>query len=84
MMQDHLDRTRTETAAIRTQVDKARKVLEGLGSLDLSAIQKEGESATAQILAESPTGIRAAREKLEYENHKKQAIAWAAADSFVE
>ncbi|EHK26829.1 uncharacterized protein TRIVIDRAFT_187825 [Trichoderma virens Gv29-8] len=43
MMQDHLDRTRTETAAIRTQVDKARKVLEGLGSLDLSAIQKIGE-----------------------------------------
>ncbi|KYK61138.1 hypothetical protein DCS_02279 [Drechmeria coniospora] len=34
MMQDHLDRTRAETAAIRTQVDKARSVLEGLGSLD--------------------------------------------------
>jgi hypothetical protein len=35
MMQDHLDRTRTETLAIRTQVDKAKRLLEGLGSLGL-------------------------------------------------
>ena len=34
LMQDHLDRTRRETVAIRTQVDKARRVLEGLGSGD--------------------------------------------------
>ncbi|RDA90842.1 hypothetical protein CP533_1533 [Ophiocordyceps camponoti-saundersi (nom. inval.)] len=33
MMQDHLDRTRAETLAIRTQIDKTRSVLEGLGSL---------------------------------------------------
>lgn len=33
MMQEHLDRTRRETVAIRSQVDKARRVLEGLGSL---------------------------------------------------
>ncbi|KAM4063209.1 MED7 protein [Hirsutella rhossiliensis] len=35
MMQDHLDRTRAETVAIRTQVDKTRRVLEGLGSLGM-------------------------------------------------
>ncbi|KAH7323084.1 mediator complex, subunit Med7 [Stachybotrys elegans] len=40
MMQDHLDRTRSETIAIRTQVDRARRVLEGLGSL---TIQEEGK-----------------------------------------
>lgn len=33
MMQDHLDRIRRETVAVRSQVDKARRVLEGLGSL---------------------------------------------------
>lgn len=37
LMQDHLDRTRAETVAIRTQVDKARSVLEGLGSLGLAS-----------------------------------------------
>ncbi|KAF4507339.1 hypothetical protein G6O67_005987 [Ophiocordyceps sinensis] len=35
MMQDHLDRTRAETVAIRAQVDKTRRVLEGLGSLGI-------------------------------------------------
>lgn len=35
MMQNHLDKTRDETVAIRTQVEKARKVLEGLGSMGL-------------------------------------------------
>ncbi|QUC21044.1 uncharacterized protein UV8b_05285 [Ustilaginoidea virens] len=37
LMQNHLDRTRSETVAIRTQVDKAKRVLEGLGSLDLDS-----------------------------------------------
>lgn len=37
MMQEHLDRTRRETVAIRSQVDKARRVLEGLGSLTVPA-----------------------------------------------
>ncbi|KAL2759283.1 hypothetical protein ACRALDRAFT_2075780, partial [Sodiomyces alcalophilus JCM 7366] len=38
LMQSHLDRTRNETAAIRAQVDKAKRVLEGLGSLELPVI----------------------------------------------
>ncbi|KAM0279729.1 hypothetical protein ACHAQH_004420 [Verticillium albo-atrum] len=35
LMQSHLDRTRAETAAIRAQVDSAKRVLEGLGSLEI-------------------------------------------------
>ncbi|KAI5459376.1 MED7 protein-domain-containing protein [Mariannaea sp. PMI_226] len=35
LMQEHLDRTRTETMAIRAQADKARRVLDGLGSLSV-------------------------------------------------
>ncbi|KAK7421657.1 Mediator of RNA polymerase II transcription subunit 7 [Neonectria punicea] len=40
MMQEHLDRTRTETMAIRTQVDKARRVLDGLESLSVPEVPK--------------------------------------------
>ncbi|KAM3443809.1 hypothetical protein MY4824_000257 [Beauveria thailandica] len=45
MMQDHLDRTRTETLAIRTQVDKAKRLLEGLGSLGLGGDTAAGAGA---------------------------------------
>ncbi|KAL7800783.1 MED7 domain-containing protein [Trichoderma afarasin] len=78
MMQDHLDRTRTETAAIRTQVDKARKVLEGLGSLDLSAIPKE------QILVEDPTATWTDEENLLVEKTLREAKVWAMADAVIE
>ncbi|KAL7931514.1 MED7 domain-containing protein [Trichoderma chlorosporum] len=83
MMQDHLDRTRTETAAIRTQVDKARKVLEGLGSLDLSAVQKDGESATAQTLADSPTASWTDKDRLDHEKYMKAIETWSSADAFI-
>ncbi|KAL6811825.1 MED7 domain-containing protein [Trichoderma camerunense] len=78
MMQDHLDRTRTETAAIRTQVDKARKVLEGLGSLDLSAVPKE------QILVEDPTATWTDEENLLVEKTLREAKVWAMADAVIE
>ncbi|KAF4121400.1 hypothetical protein GMORB2_1807 [Geosmithia morbida] len=38
MMQDHLDKVRSETVAVRSQVDKARRVLEGLGSLTVPSV----------------------------------------------
>ncbi|KAJ9144119.1 Mediator of RNA polymerase II transcription subunit 7 [Pleurostoma richardsiae] len=37
LMQGQLDRTRAETAAVRAATDKARSVLEGLGSIDVPA-----------------------------------------------
>ncbi|EHK44660.1 uncharacterized protein TrAtP1_002770 [Trichoderma atroviride] len=73
MMQDHLDRTRTETAAIRTQVDKARKVLEGLGSLDLSLFKGHG-------LAGGDDGEQGAAARMDEE---REAAAWATADALI-
>ncbi|EGX97053.1 Mediator complex, subunit Med7 [Cordyceps militaris CM01] len=60
MMQDHLDRTRTETLAIRTQVDKAKRLLEGLGSLSLVDGATTGAAgAVAQQAAEQKHGTEA-------------------------
>ncbi|KAM0454805.1 hypothetical protein ACHAPV_008178 [Trichoderma viride] len=72
MMQDHLDRTRTETAAIRTQVDKARKVLEGLGSLDLSLFKGEGLAVGGDDV---DVGVRTEEER--------EAAVWATADALI-
>ncbi|KAF6806050.1 hypothetical protein CMUS01_14469 [Colletotrichum musicola] len=44
LMQSNLDRTRAETAAIRAQVDKAKRVLEGLGSLDAPKMPEDTSS----------------------------------------
>lgn len=80
MMQDHLDRTRTETAAIRTQVDKARKVLEGLGSLDLSAYKMQGEEAVSIGQGDDAEAVGAA---LRTEEERREAAAWATADALI-
>ncbi|KLU85872.1 hypothetical protein MAPG_04892 [Magnaporthiopsis poae ATCC 64411] len=40
LMQDHLDRTRAETAALRAATDRARRVLEGLGSIEVPAVDE--------------------------------------------
>lgn len=73
MMQDHLDRTRTETAAIRTQVDKARKVLEGLGSLDLSLFKGEGLAVGGDDV---DVGVARTEEE-------REAAVWATADALI-
>lgn len=65
LMQSHLDRTRNETAAIRAQVDKAKRVLEGLGSLELPAIPDLQDYAVKEA---------AAREK---EHLVHEAEVWA-------
>ncbi|CAM1505752.1 Fc.00g113890.m01.CDS01 [Cosmosporella sp. VM-42] len=69
MMQEHLDRTRTETMAIREQVDKARRVLEGLGSLGVPEVPK-------------PLGQAEDNERgLDALAVEREAEVWAAADA---
>ncbi|KAH6609960.1 med7-member of rna polymerase ii transcriptional regulation mediator complex [Trichoderma cornu-damae] len=80
MMQDHLDRTRTETAAIRTQVDKARKVLEGLGSLDLSSFKMEEENIAVRT---ATAAARTREEEREAAAMEREAAAWATADALI-
>jgi len=41
-MQDQLDSKRAETAAIRGVVDKAKRALEGLGSMEIPPVESEG------------------------------------------
>ncbi|PTB65539.1 MED7-domain-containing protein [Trichoderma citrinoviride] len=83
MMQDHLDRTRTETAAIRTQVDKARKVLEGLGSLDLSLFQEQQLDGADRILDASPLTDMTAADMHRGERRERAAAAWCMADALL-
>lgn len=71
MMQDHLDRTRTETLAIRTQVDKAKRLLEGLGSLNI------GDRAAA--VAPSAGATQPAEQKQSAEEAKDTTTTTAAA-----
>ncbi|KAM5342794.1 hypothetical protein ACJ41O_013760 [Fusarium nematophilum] len=68
LMQEHLDRTRTETMAIRTQVDKARRVLDGLGSLSVPDVPK-------------PLGQKEDREDWEALKEQRETDVWAATDS---
>lgn len=72
MMEDHLDRTRAETAAIQTQVDKAKRVLEGLGSLGAAAEPQKQDSTADTSDAE---------EKLAQE--KEEKASWMALDALI-
>ena len=74
LMQDHLDRTRAETVAIRTQVDKARSVLEGLGSLGIAP----SERASAEALSGEDALDGAQAKGLMAE---RDIEAWAATDA---
>ncbi|KAJ4223520.1 Mediator of RNA polymerase II transcription subunit 7 [Fusarium solani] len=69
LMQEHLDRTRTETMAIRTQVDKARRVLDGLGSLSVPDVPKplgqaEEEEDYAALAAQREADVWAATDAM--------------------
>ncbi|KAJ6438814.1 mediator of RNA polymerase II transcription subunit 7 [Purpureocillium lavendulum] len=96
MMQDHLDRTRAETLAIRTQVDKARSVLEGLGSLGLGGAASAttgGEDGPARTAAGGGAdgdkgggiaGVGGADEDAERERQRlreREKEIWAAVDA---
>jgi len=48
MMQDRLDSTRAETAAVRSVVDKAKRMLEGLGSMEIPTVEPIQPSSGGQ------------------------------------
>ncbi|SPO04739.1 related to MED7 - member of RNA Polymerase II transcriptional regulation mediator complex [Cephalotrichum gorgonifer] len=77
MMQDHLDRTRAETAAVREAVDRTKRVIEGLGSIEVPAErQAPASDATGGDAAADggkDGGLGAARE----------AEVWGAADELL-
>ncbi|KAG6030827.1 hypothetical protein E4U41_007755 [Claviceps citrina] len=70
LMQSHLDKTRSETVAIRTQVDKARRVLEGLGSLPVGG-------AGGEPLG----GGRSVEPEEELLRRRRERELWAAVDA---
>ncbi|VUC38242.1 unnamed protein product [Clonostachys rosea] len=73
LMQEHLDRTRRETTAIRSQVEKARRVLEGLGSLTIPAEAVRG--------AEAGEDAAQVAEELKALDRRRDAELWAATDA---
>ncbi|KAK6216947.1 hypothetical protein QIS74_07061 [Colletotrichum tabaci] len=72
LMQSNLDRTRAETAAIRAQVDKAKRVLEGLGSIETPKVPGKASM--------SVDGELTAKEIEAFGNAREQEV-WAEADA---
>ncbi|KAK2012124.1 MED7-domain-containing protein [Colletotrichum eremochloae] len=64
LMQSNLDRTRAETAAIRAQVDNAKRVLEGLGSIETpKAPEKMTSAIDGELTAKQVEAFGRAREQ---------------------
>jgi mediator of RNA polymerase II transcription subunit 7 len=70
MMQDHLDKTRGETAAIQTQVEKARAVMRDLGSLGLGEVDFVRGKGAGEVEDE--------KEKL---RRRREMEVWTATDA---
>ncbi|KAH8902060.1 MED7-domain-containing protein [Coniochaeta sp. PMI_546] len=80
LMQDQLDAKRAETAAIRAVVDKANRVLEGLGSIELPP---DGGINTPKIGKQPVNSVQAKNHTRLHEELRRarEKASWAALDS---
>ncbi|KAB5543136.1 MED7 protein-domain-containing protein [Coniochaeta sp. 2T2.1] len=80
LMQDQLDAKRAETAAVRAVVDKAKRVLEGLGSIELP---QDGSISTPEIGAQPVNSVQAKNHTRVHEELRRarDKASWAAMDS---
>lgn len=74
LMQEHLDRTRTETMAIRAAVDRARRVLDGLGSL---SVPEEDEGGVGGVKGVGEGEVKVDGEAVQRQREKD---VWAFVD----
>ncbi|OIW25454.1 MED7-domain-containing protein [Coniochaeta ligniaria NRRL 30616] len=80
LMQDQLDAKRAETAAIRAVVDKAKRVLEGLGSIELPP---DGSISTPEMGMQPVNSVQAKNHTRVQEEQRRarEQAGWAALDS---
>ncbi|KAB5518894.1 MED7 protein-domain-containing protein [Coniochaeta sp. 2T2.1] len=80
LMQDQLDAKRAETAAVRAVVDKAKRVLEGLGSIELP---QDGSISTPEIGVQPINSVQAKNHTRVHDELRRarDKASWAAMDS---
>jgi mediator of RNA polymerase II transcription subunit 7 len=80
LMQDQLDAKRAETAAVRAVVDKAKRVLEGLGSIELPA---DGSVSTPEIGVKPINSVQARNHDRVHDEmgRSRELIAWTTVDT---
>lgn len=72
-MQDRLDQVRAETAAVNAVTDKAKRVLEGLGSIDAP----EAKQTDSNDLEAVQNGVAAVKVSDDEDDLWEEAIAFA-------
>jgi mediator of RNA polymerase II transcription subunit 7 len=79
-MQDQLDAKRAETAAVRAVVDKAKRALEGLGSIELPP---DASISTPEIGAQPINSVQAKNHDRVHDELRRarEKACWAALDS---
>lgn len=76
-MQDHLDAKRAETAGIRSVVDKAKRMIEGLASIEVPPLDvPRGEEEEEE--EEKDSKADAGRERPE---RRREVAGWAHMDA---